>query len=130
MLNVRSEQIEELSRASESAFELRLIQLLGESFPEMLRVPHLELQRSVHALTDRARIYGLTTEQDFGIYVMVAWILGADFDTRFEAAKEVLTSGGYTTDDKRQWLLMWIHEMFAYVARQFGAGDELRPLPE
>ena len=40
----------------------------------------------------KAAGYGLTAELEIARYVIAAWLLGADFDTRFEAIAQILAT--------------------------------------
>ena len=46
----------------------------------------------LQAQVAKARRHGLSSELDLARYVITAWLLGPDFDTRFPAMAEVLAS--------------------------------------
>jgi hypothetical protein len=50
----------------------------------------------------KANGYGLTSELDTARYVITAWQLGTDFDTRFAAMREILTKPGLAPDRKAE----------------------------
>jgi hypothetical protein len=55
-----------------------------------------ELRRQI----DRAHQYGMTTSEEVSVYVVTAWMLGPDFDTRHGAYREFLTSPQLTPAQK------------------------------
>lgn len=73
-------------------------------------VENLQLSEITRQL-DMARGYGLVSDQDLGVYVTAAYLLGADFDTRFPEVKAVLTSA-MTARDKTIWLQDWNLALF------------------
>lgn len=89
-LTFRAPQLAELSRVQ---FEGRLIDAIAELDPDAgreLRSP--EGRRVFREQCDTARQYGLDTEFDVARYVVTAWLLGTDFDTRLPAMQQVLVS--------------------------------------
>lgn len=55
-----------------------------------------ELRRQI----DRAHQYGLSTSEEVSVYVVTAWMLGPDFDTRHGAYREFLTAPQLTPAQK------------------------------
>ena len=87
-LHFSGEQLDDLSR---QRFESKLIALIEETEPEagpQLRAPEglAELRRQ----RARAAQYGIVSEADQARYVLTAWQLGPDFDTRHAAMQEIL----------------------------------------
>lgn len=88
-MQFHAEQIDSLS---ERHFRERLIQVLSGIDPgaeRELRAPAGLSQ--LDALIARARRYGLLAELDIGRFIVTAWLLGVDFDSRFPAMQEILT---------------------------------------
>ena len=130
MFKITAQQMNALAEHSLAQFELRLIEMLAEQFPESQDVPINERRHFVREQITRARQYGFETEQDFAIYVMAAWVLGGEFDRDYRPARFVLRSKGYDRDEKREWLLHWSYEIFSAGAQAAGMGDGLKPLSE
>lgn len=81
----------QLDQLADARFLDRLVGILAESDPgagEALRTP--EGKRILRQQYDKALTYGLVTELDAARYVITAWLLGTDFDTRFPAMREIL----------------------------------------
>ncbi len=112
-LNIRTEQMEALAAPHLSDFVGRLVAHLRESFPEANEEPDEELTAAVEELVEKADSYGLTTGAQAAAYVTCAWLLGADFDSEFPAAGEMLESPDYSPDEKAEWLAEWSVAMLA-----------------
>lgn len=84
---------EQLEQASEQRFERRLIGVLTKVDPTAAAVlGTVEGAATLHLQCDRARAAGMQSELDVSRYVVTAWLLGLDFDTRFPAIAEVLST--------------------------------------
>jgi hypothetical protein len=102
MLTIRKSQFTQMGELS---FLERLRSVLRESFPEAVRaIPGAELDAEILRLVHRAEAYGLKSEQSAAIFVTTAWMLGRDFDTRFEDVQTTLKSTGLTQSQKSSWL--------------------------
>jgi hypothetical protein len=81
----------QLEAASSARFERELIATIAGGREEVRRTlaspEGLAQLREQHK---RANAYGLTSELEVARYVITAWLLGADFNERFPAMKEVL----------------------------------------
>ena len=130
MFKITANQMDAFRAGSLSEFELRLIKLLTSEFPDVEKVPLDQMRFFVREQMAQARRYGFVTEQDFGVYVMAAWVLGRDFDTAYAPPRLVLPSRGYGRNEKREWLIHWIYEIFAAGARAVNMGHKLVPLPD
>jgi hypothetical protein len=51
---------------------------------------------------EKAQGYGLTSELDIGRYLITAWLMGLDFDTRFPAMQEILTAPRGSSEQKAE----------------------------
>jgi hypothetical protein len=112
MITFRKDQLDALSRNQEKRFVDRLVAFLQQQFPDAAAEPANKLRPGVEEQTRKAGKYGLELEQEQAVYVTSAWLLGADFDTRFPAAAEVLPSPQLSGEEKRAWLEEWTQEMF------------------
>ena len=112
-MQIRTEQMEEFSRAELTKFEARIADFLQNEFLDVQKIPREELMPVIHEQVSKARSYGLETERQIANYVTTAWLLGRQFDIEFPAAQEILKSSEYSPDDKSEWLAQWTTEMFS-----------------
>ena len=95
-----AEQMEALAMG---AFLSRVVTLLVDADPsarDVLSDP--DGHRILYRQYQRALSYGLTSELDLGRYIITAWLLGTDFDTRFPAMSQILNSPELTSGEKAQ----------------------------
>jgi hypothetical protein len=92
MFKIRKEQMDAQSKAVREHYEDRLYDFLCEEFPEAKDDPPAELRAEIHRQVEKAKTYGLESEQDVALYLTSAWMLGKEFDTEFPAANEILKS--------------------------------------
>lgn len=92
MFKIRKEHMDAQSKAVREHYEDRLYDFLCEEFPEAKDEPPAELRAEIHRQVEKAKGYGLDTEQDVATYLTSAWMLGKEFDAEFPAAKDILTS--------------------------------------
>jgi hypothetical protein len=111
-MRLRQQHIEALSLASEHAFVDRMVSFLQVQFEDAAAEPRLVLLEGVRAQIEKARRYGMTTQQQIATYVTTAWMLGPDFDVEFTAAMKMLSSHNYPTDEKANWLVQWTQQLF------------------
>ena len=128
MIEMSPQQMSAFGDRSLDEFIPRLVGVLAQSFPAMYHVPEPEMHAFVKGQIQQAQKYGFETEQDFAIYVIAAWLLGPDFDTKYKPPQIVFNDQGFGRDDRREWLLTWTYEFFAEIARDHGAGDDLKGL--
>ena len=69
------------------------------------------MKTAVQEQIDRGHSYGLHSQRQLAVYVTTAWLLGADFDTKFPAAEEMLSSHR-SGSAKQQWLSEFTQELF------------------
>lgn len=110
MLKIREAQVDQLA-----PFRRRMRDLLRRHFPETREVPARQVDAAISRQTKEGRSYHLVTERQLGIYVLTAFLLGEDFDTKFPAAKAVLASD-MEPDAKVDWVEAWSKEMFDTLA--------------
>lgn len=97
-----------LQHLGESRFvnKMRGILLEGAADPAATRA-ELSSPQGEAALRQQiaaSRRHGMTSELDIARYVITAWLLGPDFDTRFPAMTEVLASDRITPSQKAEAL--------------------------
>lgn len=98
MLTLTSDQ---LNAIAEARFKQRLSDLLLESLPDSRGV--IDTPQGQKTLTEqcsKARSYGMRAELDIANYIITAWMLGIDFDSRFTAIKEILAKPELTASQK------------------------------
>ncbi|EHR70166.1 hypothetical protein BurJ1DRAFT_1294 [Burkholderiales bacterium JOSHI_001] len=82
---------DQMARLADTSFNERMVQVLAAADPKAPAELRSEAgQRTLNQLTDRARAHGLQSELDIGRFIVTAWVLGPDFDTRFPAMREIL----------------------------------------
>ena len=69
-MQVNSGTMQALSAESEHEFERRLVDALSPSFPQLLTMQKVELNKLIWTQVKRARAHGFLTEEDFGIYMI------------------------------------------------------------
>ena len=85
-----AEQLDEIGWRS---FEGRLAKLLAGVDKDAAVTIHAPAGRAfIEQVCDQALEWGLRTELEIARYVVTAWLLGADFATRFPAMREILES--------------------------------------
>jgi hypothetical protein len=90
----------QLSSAQEERFYQRFSRFLRENFPDERDVSAAH-HRAIHEpLVVKARSYGLETEQQIAIYLLVAKVQGKDFDTALQGAKAILLSNDLEAPEK------------------------------
>ena len=110
-MKVRSEQIAALDQHQSRDYELRLTKFLQEQFADAASEPADMLLPEVAAQIQRARGYGLLSENEIANYVISAWLLGKDFDQEFPAAKQVLRAP-ISGNMKAHFLEQWAKQIF------------------
>lgn len=101
-------QPHQLQLLGESHFvnKLRGILLEGAGDPAATRAELSSAQgeAALRSQIAAARRHGMASELDIARYVITAWLLGPDFDTRFPAMAEVLASARLTPSQKAEAL--------------------------
>ena len=82
----------------------RLTHFLHESFEDAKLVPAQEMNRVLDTILSRAVGYGFDNEADLATYVITAYVLGEDFDTEVPEAAQILTNGGYNSNQKAAFM--------------------------
>ena len=112
MVMLTESHLQHLRRARDVDFSVRLAESLARQFSDAAKVPRETLVDGIGQQIDTARAYGLTTERQLYDYVVSAWMLGGNFDTRFPAAKRVLNADDYSPNEKTRWLKQWTRTIF------------------
>lgn len=86
--------------------------------PRVLGTP--EGRATLRAQADKALAYGLTTELDCGRYIVTAWLLGTDFDSRLPAMAEILAEPRLTPTAKADALERITGALFATLGGAHG----------
>ena len=91
MLVIRDAQLAVFERAFESAFVERVVDHLRRALPAFSGDdPNNALREAVLMWVRRAGEYGIVTEYDLVRFVDLQFVIGADFDTRRDWAREIL----------------------------------------
>ena len=105
MLKIRETQVEQLA-----PFRRRMRDLLRQHFADARAMSARKLDAAISRQTRAARSHGLWTERQLAVYILTAFLLGEEFDTRFPAAGSVLDST-LPPDAKVGWLEQWSKEI-------------------
>ena len=98
MLSFSSQKLDTIA---EARFQQRLSDMMLESLPDSRGVIDTpEGQKTIAEQCAKARSYGMSTELDIANYVITAWLLGLDFDTRLTAMREILAMPELTASQK------------------------------
>lgn len=79
--------------------------------PRALRTP--DGRAALRDQYDKALAHGMTTELDCGRYIVTAWLLGPDFDSRLPAMAEILAEPRLTPTAKADALERVTGALFA-----------------
>lgn len=107
---------QQLTRSSELRFVARLAELL-QSNGRGAVTDNPELAGEILGQYTRAASYGLVSELDVARYVVTAWTLGADFDERFPAARELLAAPNLTPTQKSEALELLANAVLTELAQ-------------
>lgn len=110
-ISIQSTQFEKLSEAREKASVERAMAELRTVAPKSEAIPDDTLRPMVADLIARAGEYGLKTERQAFGFVLAAWYMGLDLDTRFPAVQQALSDPKRRPEDKRIWLQDWTVEI-------------------
>lgn len=87
-LNITSIQWDQIAK---ERFLDRVTTLLVADFPDSRASLYAaDTRETLRQLYDRAHIHGFTTEIELARYLAAAWLLGADFDTRYPAIADII----------------------------------------
>ncbi len=109
MLVIRKKQIEALDRQSEKLFLDRMVDHLSEIFPEKCKElgSKAQIRELARQGLERARGYGIDTEQDVALFVDIMFGIGPDFpdgeDMRW--ARSILENEGLSGPAKMAFIL-------------------------
>ena len=92
-----------LNQMASERFLDRVTHLLGEHYPAAKEaLSTAKVREILRQQYNKAIKYGLRSELDVARYIITAWLLGIDFDTRFKAMNEFLTSPELTPTQKAE----------------------------
>jgi hypothetical protein len=111
MFTLRPSHMEAFAAASDADFEQRLAGFVQTNIPGLAEENPADLRAVVHCQAEKARAYGLVTEQEIAVYVSVAALIGETFDTDSPAATQLLTSPVLPGVAKADWLAQWSEAM-------------------
>jgi hypothetical protein len=114
MLKIREAQVRDLEKARRESFGATLIDLLQAHLPKARQVTRDELMAEMQPVIAQARDYGLTSEQEVAMYVLVAAHLGGNFTAAAPRAAQMLADPHLSNDLK---LVLLRGLMLAAVAR-------------
>ena len=90
MLKLSHDQEAVFAEEAKRAYEERVVDLLREGFPNARAMRRRDLRPVVREQIDKAKGHGLISGRQVATYVIIAWILGVDFDERFPVLRRTL----------------------------------------
>lgn len=111
-MKLSDEHMGTFSDVANSNYEHRIAGFLRKHFPEDLRTEHLDFKNNIHESVLSAESYGFKTERQIAKFVVVAWMLGGEFDAEFPAAKAILLDPHLDPDRKSDKLFQWCESIF------------------
>ena len=117
MLVIRKKQIEALDRHSEKHFLDRMIDHLSEIFPDKCEEfgSKGEILKRILQGLERARGYGIDTEEDVALYVDITFGIGPDFPDGEDMhwARSILENEGLSGPAKMAFILQRLEKYLA-----------------
>lgn len=108
MLTLTSQQYEILEQAQRRRVIMQAYTFLCTQFPDASKEQKNDMLDNIDQLFTRATSYGLTTKAQLYVYLVAAWSLGMEFDTRFSEAKAILIRTDLSSESKRGWISNWV----------------------
>jgi hypothetical protein len=91
----------QLDRMASSLFCDSILQILVDNYPEHAdTLNSADTKEVMREQVTKAEGYGIETELDIGRYVLTAWLMGRDFDTKFPTMNTILVSVNATATQK------------------------------
>lgn len=116
VLKIRDEQIGALAQARYPEFETRAKEHLRESFPEhVAAMPPEQFREFLRRCVDRARTFGLTSEQAIICFAHLTLLLGEGFESgpRWPFVPFLLHQQQYPQNDRAKTALFLAYELKA-----------------
>lgn len=104
MLKISNDQAAVFAKEAERAYEERVADFLRDNFDDAKLRRRQDLLPFVRDQIACASRYGLGSERQVATYVMIAWMLGEDFDRKFPVLRRVLRDGDMDPDRKAELL--------------------------
>lgn len=101
----------QMQRVGHERFVARVMEVLKEAFPENPPEDTPEFHQTLEQVIARAHHHLILQDRDVARYVCLAYMLGADFDTRFPAAGAILGDNTRPADERLTLLEFWADQM-------------------
>lgn len=108
MLTISANQMQNLGH---TRFIGRLMEVLRLAFPDDPPEDTPEFKAILEGVIERAHHHAIFQDRDVARYVCLAYMLGADFDTRFPAARSILEDETRPADERLTLLEFWADQM-------------------
>ena len=105
MLKLSSDQTAVFAEEARRAYEDRVIDFLREKFDDARALRRRDVRPFVRSQIAKADGYGLISEQQVAAYVMLAWLLGVDFDEKFPLIQRALIDPTIDPEEKVTFLI-------------------------
>jgi hypothetical protein len=103
LFTIGERQIAALQEDAERRYVASVAAFLKSRIPEAAEEQPEKLTAFVSAMVNKAKKYGLTSKRDAAIYVTASYLLGENFEERFEKVLRVLRSQT-PGPEKADWL--------------------------
>jgi hypothetical protein len=116
MITIRDEQLNALTQARYEEFETRATEHLREFFPEqVVAMPVERFREFIRRCVDRARTFGLTSEQAVICFAHLSLLLGEGFDSepRWPFVPFLLRQEDYHQNDRAKAAMLLAYELKA-----------------
>ncbi|MBL8484763.1 MAG: hypothetical protein JNJ60_21390 [Rhodocyclaceae bacterium] len=92
---------QQLEALAQERFLDRVVGVLERAYPDSSEDLHSSATRAaLRDLYEKSQRYGFSSELDIARYLITAWLLGVDFDTRFPAMAQILAAPSMTASQK------------------------------
>ena len=113
MINLKKEQ---LTAVSKRRYASKMRRFLNEAFEESLLIPAVDMEATILEQTDKAATYGITAEDDLAAYLSCSWLMGTDFDQKFNTIQAVLLQQSLSGPEKAQALWNFTESSFTLLS--------------
>lgn len=102
---------EQMKVMGHTRFISRLMEVLRLAFPEDPPEDTPEFKAILESVIERAHHHAIFQDRDVARYACLAYMLGADFDSRYPAARPILEDETRPADERLTLLEFWADQM-------------------
>jgi len=115
MLKLHNRQMEEFSKPNYESFELRVIEHLRKFLTQGLPDSSAETKSFIKRCREKAKLYGLSSEQSVVYFIHLVLLLGEEFETskRYPFATAVLHARAGTPQERIKIAMLLAYQLKA-----------------